>query len=302
MAIIKKAVQAPQFEAEDKGAETAAVEKALPVTEVTQVKTVTRADVKKDIEGEIKEVKTDAEDKTEAQTEVAAEPQPVKTSIVAAKNVSNLPTLLSKNNAESPLAALKDAFANADVEVDFTTFPRLRCEAGCLATPDGKEAGEWIELAVISYNKSWTVGTGDDSADSKKHVRFSTDGKTTNPAGDSDEYAGTDLEEYRQILIDKGFEKAKIAESMIVYGLALLAEKIDFAHMNEVVSVQLASQSMRKFNSYIVNRSIQARMGRIQETSGNPVVKFFTERAKNADGKVYHNVIATNGTAAPINI
>ena len=75
-----------------------------------------------------------------------------------------------------------------------------------------------------------------------------------------------------------------------------------FAHLNEVVSVQLAPLSKGKFEAYVMNRGIAARMGRVTETSGHPCVRFSTERAKNAQGKAFFNVVPSHGTTAPVDL
>jgi hypothetical protein len=277
-------VSAPAFEAEE-GA----------VVEVqAEVKAVTRESVAPEV----------AEQQA---AEVAAEPAveqeaPKSTAIIARAPGGQLKTLFSGTAAVSPLKDLENAFQKNEIDVSYDTFPRLRIDAGCIATADGKEAGDFVELQIISYSPTWTVTTGTDGDEGKKLVRFSSNGKTTNPAGESDEFAGTDLEEYRKHLVSLGFEKAAIKENLVVYGVALDAQEVDFAHLNEVVALQLAPQSRAKFNSYVINRSIQARMGRVQETSGHPVIRFTAERAKSNDGKSYFNICPSHGKTAPVDL
>ncbi len=180
--------------------------------------------------------------------------------------------------------------------------PRLRVDAGCIASPEGKEAGEYIEIQVVSYAPSWTITTGTDGEESKKWVRFSDDGKVTNPAGDNDEFAGMPVDEYKAHLVAQGFEKASIKAYTIIYGIAVEAEEQDFAHLNEMIALSLAPQSAKKFDSYIINRTIQAKMRRIEETSGNPVVRFTSERTKGKDNQSYFNLIPSHGKTAPVDL
>jgi hypothetical protein len=201
----------------------------------------------------------------------------------------------------NPLVDLKDAFSKAGIATDYSTFPRLRVDAGCIASTEGAEAGDFIELQVLSYSSSWTVTTGDDSKDAKTHVRFSDDGKITNPAGDKDEWAGTELETYRDHLISLGFEKAAIKEYEVIYGLALDCQEADFAHKNEVVALALAPESRRKFDSYKINRALQARMGRVKETSGNPVVRWTSQRVTGKE-RSYFNLLPSHGIMAPVDL
>lgn len=209
--------------------------------------------------------------------------------------------LTSGKGMVNPLVDLKDAFKTAGIEVDYATFPRLRVDAGCIASTEGKEAGDFIELQVISYSSSWTVTTGVDGKESKEHVRFSDDGKVTNAAGDSDEYAGTPLDEYRQILVDKGFEKAAIKEYEVIYGIALDCQEADFPHKNEVVALALAPESRRKFDSYKINRALQARMGRVKESSGNPVVRWTVARVTGKE-RSYFNLLPSHGVMEPVDL
>jgi hypothetical protein len=199
----------------------------------------------------------------------------------------------------NPLVDLKDAFKTAGIEVDYSTFPRLRVDAGCIASTEGKEAGDYIEIQVISYSPSWTVTTGTDGKESKEHVRFSDDGKVTNPAGDSDEWAGTPLEEYKAHLIELGFEKAAIKEYEVIYGIALDCQEADFPHLNEVVALSLAPESRKKFDSYKINRAIQVRMGRLEEKSGNPVVRWTAERVAGKE-RSYFNLLPSHGRTEPV--
>jgi hypothetical protein len=308
MGILKKAAPAaetnntPAFESEDGQETTAVVQEAAPV-----VKTVTRGDVAPAV---VEEVKTEA-GVVEAAAQSAAtaaessvEAAPVKSAVVLARTEGGqLKTFLNNGGGiVSPLKDLENAFAKAGIETDYSTFPRLRVDAGCIASTEGREAGDFIEIQVISFAPSWTITTGTDGEESKKWVRFSDDGKVTNAAGDNDEYAGTPLDEYKAILVSNGFEKASIKVYTIVTGIAVEAEEADFAHLNEVVSLSLAPQSAKKFDSYIINRTIQAKMNRLKETSGNPVVRFTSERTKGKDNQSFFNLIPSHGETAPADL
>jgi hypothetical protein len=225
----------------------------------------------------------------------------VKTTAVAVPQRKVLSNFLSGGkDIPNPLADLRDAFAKAGIPIDYNTFQRLRVDAGIISTQDGKEAGTFLELAVVSYSSSWTVSAGDDSEEGKKAVRFSDDGLTIRGAGEDDEHDGKTCTEYRDWLRDNGFEKAAVKEYLNVFGIAMAAEKADFAFMNEIVSVSLSPTSKGKFDNYILNRAVKARMGKIKEDSGNPVVRFTTERTKGKDNKSYFNLLPSDGlTEAP---
>jgi hypothetical protein len=275
------------------------------VEQETTIKTVTREQV---APAETKPAEKAAAESTQAAAdsktavEQPTEEAPAKTTAVIARTEGGaLKTIFSGGKvAHNPLADLKDAFVKNGVEIDYNTFPRLRVDSGHIATAEGKDAGEHIEIQVMSYGPSWVIGSGTDDEESKKHVRFSNDGKTVKGAGDDDVWAGKSIDEYKEHLRELGYEKAALKEYTVVHGIALDAQEVSFAHLNEMVSLQLAPESKRKYDGYIMNRGIAARMGRIVETSGHPVVRFTTERAKNAQGKSYFNVIPSHGKTAPV--
>lgn len=295
MGILKNAKKAeqqhapatPAFEAEE--GNTVEVE--------TTVKSVTR-----------EQVAPPAEVQAESPAaEVSADPVPAveptkSTAVLARAPGGQLKTFLNGGGGViSPLKDLEGAFQKAGIEIDYSTFPRMRVDAGCIASPEGAEAGDFLELQVVSYSPSWTITTGVDGEEGKKHVRFSDDGETINAAGDADEFAGFSLQDYKAHLISLGFEKSSVKEYCVIHGLALDAQEADFAHLNEMVSLSLSPQSKKKFDSYVINRSIQARMGRVQETSGNPVVRWTVERVKGKDVS-YFNLVPSHGKTAPVDL
>jgi len=294
---------APAFEAEDGAAvETVAVVKTVTREQVApavvvEVKTETETVV---VEAAAQSAASAAESTTALTTEVVEVKQ---TAIIARAEGGQLKTFLNNGGGiVSPLKDLENAFVKAGIEIDYSTFPRLRVDAGCIASTEGQEAGDFIEIQVISFADSWTITTGTDGEESKKWVRFSDDGKVTNAAGDSDEFAGTPLEEYKAHLVANGFEKAAIKTYTIVYGIAVEAQEVDFAHLNEVVALSLSPSSKKKFDSYIINRTIQAKMNRLKETSGNPVVRFTSERTKGRDNQSYFSLLPSHGKTAPADL
>lgn len=331
-----QAAQTPAFEAgEDRGGDIAVVEREVEasgantagdqsgVTDVQHTETVrtvtrgaaTETEVKPVVNEQAaagaaaalskasapKESKAKPDAEAAPATEAKVDAAETKTTAVVVPQRKVLSNFLSGGkDIANPLADLRDAFTKAGIPIDYNTFQRLRVDAGIISTQDGKEAGTFIELSVVSYSPSWTVTTGTDGEESKQHVRFSDDGKTIRGAGDEDDHAGKTCEEYRDWLRENGFEKAAIKEYMNVFGIAMAAEKSDFAFMNEIVSLSLSPTSKGKFDSYVINRAVKARMGKITEDSGNPVIRFTTDRTKGKDNKSYFNLVPTDGlTAAP---
>jgi hypothetical protein len=281
-------------------------EEAEKITDVTPVNEAAQAGaaaaLAKATDPAAKEAKSKpAADEDKAPEAVKGDAAQAKTTAVAVPQRKVLSTFLSgSKDIPNPLADLRDAFANSGIPVDYNTFQRMRVDAGIIATKEGKEAGTFIELAIISYGSSWTVSSGDDSDEGNKAVRFSDDGKTIRGAGDDDEHDGKTCEEYRDHLREQGYEKASVKEYLNVFGIAVDAEKSDFAFMNEIVSLSLSPTSKGKFDSYVINRAVKARMGKVVEDSGNPVVRFTTERTKGKNDKSFFNLNPSDGkTAAP---
>ena len=293
-----EAAATPAFEAEDGAQEQAAQPEVKAVTRDQVAPTAEKA-----VEQVTEQADVPAEVSGEASESEAASTAPAakSTAIIARTEGGALKTLFSgSKNAVNPLADLKEAFRRNGIDVDYNTFPRLRVDSGHIASAEGKDAGEFIEIQVVSYGPTWVIGTGTDDEESKKHVRFSNDGKTIKAAGDDDEHAGKSVEEYKEVLRSLGYEKAALKEYCVIHGIALDAQEPGFEHMNEVVALQLAPLSKGKFDAYVMNRGIAARMGRIVETSGHPVVRFTTERAKNAQNKSFFNLIPSHGKTAPV--
>jgi hypothetical protein len=201
------AAQVPAFEAgEDRGGDDVAVAEREDATQAnaaganTGVQDVQHTETvveRKQPEPEVKQVseqaaagaaaalKKAATPKQEAKAEAApaeqaAAPAAEQTTAVAVPQRKILSTFLSAGkDIPNPLADLKNAFMKAGIDIDYSTFQRVRPDTGVLSTPDGKEAGSWIELAIVSYGSSWTIGTGTDDEESKKHVRFSMTASTS---------------------------------------------------------------------------------------------------------------------------
>lgn len=292
----------PAFEGVE---ETGAGESETPASDSVQDVEHTEKKVeRKQPEPEAKpldEAKAPADEKPKQSDEDTAQASK-STAVLKRDEAGKLPTLFSsKKNTPSPLAELKGIFEANGVHVEYGMFPQLRVDAGLIATKEGEEAGNWLELQVLSYGPTWTVATGTDDEESKKWVRFSSDGKTINPIGDGDDFGGWTCEDYVKHLRDQGFEKASKKEYCIVYGMAVDAEQKDFKFMSEVVSLQLAPQSKGKFDSYVLSRTLRARMGKIVENNAHPVVRFTTERVKGKE-RSYFNILASDGKTAPADL
>ena len=193
--------------------------------------------------------------------------------------------LLAAGSNVSPLRDLKGALEAQGIDIVYNTFPRYRDDKGVIGDVDGNEAGGWVELMVISWSDSWTITPGDDSDKAKEALRYSKDGRTINS---EDEWNGRECEEYVNYLRDSmGYEKAAVKKYTNIFGMMVAAEQDDCPGLQQVVQLALAPTSGAGWEAYLVNRAMRARMGMVKETTGNPVVRFTTNRVKNAKNTFY---------------
>lgn len=197
------------------------------------------------------------------------------TSIVQAKPLTHL---MAAGSNISPLKDLEKVFEKQGIEVDFNTFPRYRDDKGTIGDTAGNEAGSWVELMVVSWSDSWMVAPGDDSEKAKEFVRYSRDGLTIRS---EDDWNGKTCDEYVTYLRDEmGYEKAGVRKYTNIYGMLVAAEQDDCPGLQQVIQLALAPTSGAAWQSYMVNRTLRARMGLVKETTGNPVVRFTSHRVK----------------------
>lgn len=267
----------PAFESE---ADTAA-----NVTETTE-------GVAKDTAAEVKE--TAAEVKTESTSTAVAE-QPAASAPAVAQPGKPLTHVLQKGNNVSPLMDLKDAFQGVGIDVEYNTFPRYRDDKGVIGDPDGNEAGSYLEVQVLSWNHQWVVTPADDSDKAKEHLRYSKDGKTLDS---DDEWGGKPCDEYRDHLVELGYEKAGIKKYTYVFGMMVDAEQPDCPGMQQIIQLSLAPTSGALWDAYMLTRTVRARMGKVQETSGNPVIRFTSKRAKSGNN-VFFKLEPSDGLTPP---
>src|SRR3954466_3066816 len=97
-------------------------------------------------------------------------------------------TAVAKAGATSLLAltgknALYGALENAIPKLDFGVVPRLVAASGVIKDADKKSLGTTIDIELVSWNRNWVISPGDDSAEAKETVRYSSDGKSIDETG-----------------------------------------------------------------------------------------------------------------------
>ena len=230
------------------------------------------------------------ESKPAAETAPAAQSAATPSILPAGKPLGHL---LSAGSNISPLRDLKGALEAQGVELVYNTFPRYRDDKGVIGDVDGNEAGGWVEVMVISWSDSWTCTPGDDSDKAKECLRYSKDGHTIHS---DDDWNGKTCEEYVEYMRDQlGYEKASVKKYTNVYGMLVAADQADCAGLQQIIQLSLAPTSGAAWEAYMVNRAMRARMGMVQETTGNPVVRFTSHRVKNAKNTFY-KLNPTEGT------
>lgn len=166
------------------------------------------------------------------------------------------------------LSELKDVITG----VDFGTLPRLTGSNGNVMDSDKKLLGDWVDLTAVSWNEQYVVSPGDDSAEAKAMVRYSRDGKKIDETGE-------DVATYLESLRNEGYPKSSVKQYTEVIGiLEKTAKKSDL--VGSMVQISLSPQSRKAFKGYVIQRSVQVKMGRALE-AGSEKLRFIAEVKQN---------------------
>jgi len=154
---------------------------------------------------------------------------------------------------DRPQAAFQD-LKNALPPMDFGVLPRLVGANGIVMDADKNKLGVFIDLDLVSYNDEFVVSPGDDSAEAKKHVRYSADGKTINETGE-------DVAEYLKHLREvEEYPKANVKQYLQLVGILTASEK-ESEHKDGMVQVSLSPQSRKLFEGFQIQQGVKVLMG-----------------------------------------
>ena len=162
-------------------------------------------------------------------------------------------TIMSKD----PLAACEDA-----LRVNYNDLTQIMVTNGNVALKEGKELlGDHVGLEIISFQNQWVCSPGGDTQDdeSKEYLKFSDDGVYVK---------GTDqlLTDAVKLAVAAGYEKAKIAERLILVGALVYPGKDKKGNVidelqDELVQIDLAPRSKAAFKAYRINAAFKVSKG-----------------------------------------
>ena len=159
--------------------------------------------------------------------------------------------------------------------------PRIKAEQGACFKGD-EELGPSITLEVVSFNPRWMIVTGEDAndAESKEALRISFDDKYT--------LEGEDVADYIESLKAQGYEKAKKAPYIDLYGfITKIGNKEVPLEERELCAIQLSKTSAGNFQAFCVTQGFYQQKGlakpsnlvqvnAVRRTSGNNKYTNFT--------------------------
>lgn len=155
----------------------------------------------------------------------------------------------------------QNVFDTATVEGLSMASPRLKGEQGSIFKGDTDLGGK-IRFEIVSWNKRWAIGNGENDAEAKNYFRVSYDGETL--AGD-----GTSIATYVESLKAEGFTKARCSPYLDVWGFVTWAEKGGEVPVDEreLCILQCSQTSMGAFVSFCTTRGLLESKGMAQPLS-----------------------------------
>lgn len=158
-------------------------------------------------------------------------------------------------------AEQQNVFDTDTVEGLSMASPRIKGEQGSLFAGD-KDLGSKIRFEIVSWNKRWAIGTGENDAEAKNYFRVSYDGETISSDGSS-------VVDYIEGLKAEGFKKAKMSPYVDVWGFVTWAEKGGDVPVDEreLCILQCSQTSMGAFVSFCTTRGLLESKGMAQQLS-----------------------------------
>ena len=190
----------------------------------------------------------------EAQAPAANDEPAVTTTAVAVQANGAVAT---KDEAAAKAKAFQKDFDAMRGASDFAwgNYRQFKGSNGSLMemTGDKDDLGRWAEVQLISWNDSYQVSPGEQSASTKDFVAYSKDGKTIDSVIGEElrgEWTGKPMADYLNYLkTEEGMDKAK-ARRFVDLGCALLACDTGDGPLNSVVQITLSESSIPSFSRY----------------------------------------------------
>lgn len=150
----------------------------------------------------------------------------------------------------NPAGGLKDAFP-----LEWNSLPRVLATNGSFYFKDegNKAIGDEIVLDLVTIQDHWMLAPGDDRAEAKQYLRYSTDGVTATD--------GTDLKEHLKNLQELGYTRAAITQRLVIAG-ELVSTNKDQTRVGELVMIDLPPTGRGSFSSYTIQAAHAVSRGR----------------------------------------
>jgi hypothetical protein len=144
----------------------------------------------------------------------------------------------------------QNVFDTATVEGLSMASPRIKGEQGSLFMGD-KDLGSKIRYEIISWNKRWAIGNGENDSEAKDYFRVSYEGETISGEG-------TLVSDYIADLKAQGFSKAKVSPYLDVWGFVTWSEKDGEVPVDErqLCILQCSQTSLGAFVSFCTTRGL----------------------------------------------
>lgn len=158
-------------------------------------------------------------------------------------------------------AEQQNVFDTDTVEGLSMASPRIKGEQGSLFAGD-KDLGSKIRFEIVSWNKRWAIGNGENDSESKEFFRVSLDGQTITTDG-------TLITDYVDGLKAQGFSKARVSPYLDVWGFVTWSEKVGDIPVDEreLSILQCSQTSMGAFVSFCTTRGLLESKGVAQPLS-----------------------------------
>lgn len=185
----------------------------------------------------------------EMQTEPAATAA-IEASTAIAKASSGAVSTKVRNVSANAFSDKEGVFDIDTVEGLSMNAPRIKGEQGSLfqGTDD---LGDAIHFELISFNKRWAIGTGENDKEAKDYFKVSYD--NVHLSGEA-----TLIEDYIDSLKAQGFSKANKSPYMDLWGFVIWSAKTGHIEpdMRQLACLQCSKTSMGAFTAFRATRGI----------------------------------------------
>lgn len=211
----------------------------------------------------------------EMQTEPAAAAA-IETSTAIAKASSGAVSTEVRNVSVAAFSDKEGVFDTDTVEGLSMDAPRIKGEQGSFFQGD-EDLGGAIDFELISFNRRWAIGTGENDKEAKDFFKVSYD--NIHLAGET-----TLVDDYIDSLKAQGFSKAKKSPYMDLWGFVTWSAKNGTIEPDDrqLACLQCSKTSMGAFTAFRATRGILEKKGLIKPID---VIEVHAEKRINGTNK-----------------